>query len=88
MNEFAWRSGVWSWVMSGLALYSETCARADDYPMKPVRIIIANAAGGASDVLVRLMTPQFSEILRQPVVIENRPGAGANIGADPYCRIR
>lgn len=72
--------------MSGLALCSTTCVRADDYPTKPVKIVIANAAGGASDVLVRLMTPQLSESLRQPVVIENRPGAGANIGAEIAAR--
>ncbi len=61
-------------------------ATAQDYPAKPVKIIIANAAGGASDVLVRIISPKLSESLGQQIVIDNRPGAGANIGAEIAAR--
>ncbi len=86
MNNTALRSGWLAWVLSALALGCGSCVRAADYPAKPVKIIIANAAGGASDVLVRLMTPQLAVSLGQPIVIENRPGAGANIGAEIAAR--
>lgn len=59
---------------------------AQDYPAKPVKVIIANAAGGASDVLVRILSPRLAESLGQQIVIDNRPGAGANIGAEIAAR--
>jgi tripartite-type tricarboxylate transporter receptor subunit TctC len=68
------------------ALCAGNCAGADDYPIKPVKIIIAQAAGGASDVLVRLISPRLAESVGQQIVIDNRPGAGANIGAEIAAR--
>jgi tripartite-type tricarboxylate transporter receptor subunit TctC len=53
---------------------------AADFPTKTVRIVIPFSAGGAPDVLLRLITPHLSEKWKQPVVIENRPGANTNIG--------
>ena len=69
-----------------LMLCAICCAYADDYPVKPVKIIIAQAAGGASDVLVRLISPRLAESVGQQIVIDNRPGAGANIGAEIAAR--
>src|SRR5688572_1378225 len=52
------------------------------YPVKPVRWIVAFPPGGGSDTLARILSPKFSESLGQTIVIDNRPGAGANIGAE------
>ena len=51
-----------------------------NYPDKPIRMIIAFAAGGPTDVVGRLLAPRLSEILGQQVVVENKPGATGNIG--------
>ena len=59
---------------------------AQTYPTRPVRIISATAPGGGPDILARLMGQRLSERLGQPFVIENRPGAGTNIGTEAVVR--
>jgi tripartite-type tricarboxylate transporter receptor subunit TctC len=67
--------------ISGLALAAMyTGAGAQPYPSKPIRLVIASAAGGGIDLLARIMAPRFSELMGQTVVIDNRPGAGGTIG--------
>src|ERR1700751_5917728 len=61
-------------------------ARAADYPSRPVTLIIGFAPGGPSDVLARILTKKLEEILKQPFVIENRPGAGGSIAATAVAR--
>ena len=61
-------------------------ARAQAYPSRPVRIIVGFPAGGATDIVARLMGQWLSERLGQPFVIENRPGAGSNIGTEAVVR--
>ncbi len=61
-------------------------AWAQAYPTKPVRLIVGYAAGGAADITARLMGQWLSERLGQPFIIESRPGAGTNIGAEMVVR--
>ena len=61
-------------------------AWAQAYPTRPVRIIVGFAAGGATDILARLIGQWLSERLGQPFVIENRPGAGSNIATEAVVR--
>ena len=57
-------------------------AGAQAYPARPVRLIVPFSPGGAADVPARIVAQRWSDVLRQQVVIENRPGAGSTIGAD------
>ena len=52
------------------------------YPAKPVRLVVPFPAGGATDILARTISQKASEKLGQPIVIDNRPGAGGTIGSD------
>ena len=61
-------------------------ARAQAYPTRPVRIVVGFAAGGGTDIIARLMGQWLSERLGQPFIIENRPGAGANIATEAVVR--
>src|SRR5215475_4986812 len=61
-------------------------AIAQTYPTRPVRIIVGVAAGGATDILARLMGQWLSERLGQTFIIENRPGAGNTIGTEAVVR--
>ena len=56
-------------------------AAAQSYPVKPIRLVVPYAAGGATDSYARLYSRKFTEAWGQPVVVDNRPGAGSNLGA-------
>jgi tripartite-type tricarboxylate transporter receptor subunit TctC len=56
------------------------------WPVKPIRLIVGFAAGGSTDVTARIIAQALSERLGQPVVVENRGGAGGNIGADAVAK--
>jgi len=65
-----------------LACFAFAAAQAQTYPTKPIRLIVPYAAGGTSDILARQLGPKLSEAWGQPVVVENKPGANGNVGAD------
>ena len=67
--------GVLLLVLAGIA-----AAQADPYPAKPVKMVVPYPPGGAVDTLGRLLSAKLSASLGQPVVVDNRPGAGGNIG--------
>ena len=56
-------------------------ASAQPYPSRPVRMIVPYAAGGATDIVARQLSARLNEVMAQPFVVENRAGAGGNIGA-------
>jgi tripartite-type tricarboxylate transporter receptor subunit TctC len=61
-------------------------ALAQGYPNKPIRLIAPFPAGGLADVLARAVGDEVSKTLGQPVIVENRPGAGGNVGADAVAK--
>jgi tripartite-type tricarboxylate transporter receptor subunit TctC len=61
-------------------------AHAQNYPDKPIRLVVPFAAGGGTDILARDLGPRLSEALGQPVIIDNKGGAGGNIGSDIVAR--
>lgn len=68
-------------VALGAAASALSVAHAQDtYPNKPIRVIVPYAAGGAVDIVTRLVGQKMAEQLKQPVIVDNRPGAGTNIG--------
>jgi tripartite-type tricarboxylate transporter receptor subunit TctC len=71
---------------AAIAAWIPTSASAQSYPNQPIRIVVPFAAGGAVDTVARVVGQKMSESLGQPVVIENKPGAGGNLAADTVAR--
>ena len=69
-----------------LILLFPALAFAQGYPSRPIRMLIPFAPGGASDFVGRIMQPRLSELLGQPIVVENRAGASGNIGVEAAAR--
>ncbi len=77
----------WSW---GFALCAGLCAAvpawAQAYPARPIRMVVPFPAGGSTDVIARALSVKLTELLGQPVIIDNRPGASGNIGSEMVAR--
>jgi tripartite-type tricarboxylate transporter receptor subunit TctC len=73
-------------VALALALAGASSAHAQNYPMRPIRLVVPYAAGGSTDVLARMVGQKLTEALGQPVVIDNRTGAGTLIATEIVAR--
>src|SRR5215216_6882897 len=61
-------------------------ASAQDYPNRTVRIVVPYAPGGGVSLLAQTVGNKMSELMKQPVIVDNRPGAGGNLGADAVAK--
>ena len=69
-------------ILMSLGLFSGGVARASEFPSQPLTMIVPYAAGGSADVLGRVIAIEMAKILGQGVIVELKPGAGGNIGAE------
>jgi tripartite-type tricarboxylate transporter receptor subunit TctC len=76
------RSNATAAVLTAVAVACPAPALAQDYPTRPMRIIVPFTPGGATDLIARLLSQRFYEAFGQVATVENRPGAGGNIGAE------
>ena len=67
-------------------LFAGIGVQAQDYPTRTVKIVVTFPAGGSADIVARVFGDKLSELWRQPVIIENRPGAGGSIGVESVYR--
>ena len=80
------RSSANAVLFLGLAAFAGLAAAQDKYPTRPVTVIVPQAAGGANDTIARILSHTLSEQMGQTFVVDNRPGAGGNIGTAAAAR--
>jgi len=73
-------------LFASLVLLAPTLASAQSWPTKPVHILVSSGAGGTADILARMVGERLAPVLGQPVIVENRPGAGGHLGAGLVAR--
>ena len=73
-------AGAWMGIASTLPAVGDTLAQS--YPSRPIRMIVAWGPGGAPDIFARVIAQKLHEQMGQPVIVDNRPGATGNVGAE------
>jgi tripartite-type tricarboxylate transporter receptor subunit TctC len=76
----------WHLAFALVALTAAPLAAAQDYPSRPIRMIVTFPPGASSDGMARALTPKLQQSLGQPIIVENRPGAGGNIGMEALAK--
>jgi tripartite-type tricarboxylate transporter receptor subunit TctC len=76
----------WCWLLAFAFFVSGTAPAQPQYPSKAVRLIVPYPPGGGTDTIARILSQKLSELLGQQVIMDNRPGAGANIGVELAAR--
>lgn len=74
-----WTSLILSALMASM-MSPTSFAQTTDYPSKPIKVVVTFPPGGSSDAIIRILSTRLNDKLGQPLVLENRPGAGGNIG--------
>ena len=74
------------WVFAFLCLALSVASSAQQYPLRPVRLIVPFPPGGATDIVGRLVAGKMQEVWRQTVIVENKPGAGTVVGTDAVAK--
>lgn len=73
-------------VIVACALPTTQRAQAQDYPSRPIKLLVGAPSGGTTDTVARALAEPMASALRQPVIVENRPGAGGNLAADAVAK--
>jgi tripartite-type tricarboxylate transporter receptor subunit TctC len=77
---------LWLAVVAAIAVLAGVQARSQDYPARPIKIIVPLAPGGLADTLARIVAQRLTEASGQPAVVENRPGGAGAVGAEAAAR--
>lgn len=79
-----------TWVASAAVLFAwgVTAVNAQTFPDKPVKLVVPYAPGGSADIVARLISDEWAKALGQPLIVENKAGAGGNIGVDSVAKSR
>jgi tripartite-type tricarboxylate transporter receptor subunit TctC len=71
-----------------LSLFSAPLVRADDYPLRPIKLLVGAPPGGTTDTIARAIAGPMGAALKQTIIVENRPGAGGNLAAETVAKAR